>query len=149
VINIIIMHILTDLFPFVDTLCTKGVRHAKETAFYELVASIVNHETEPPVYGIPYRMLFDDEGYVKRIIRDKITSTIMYDPNAKCFVFSSMQELFDGMVAILRKRLTDHPNEDDVANKLQRIQQFMSLVDASMEADALCEELCDVQIDHE
>jgi hypothetical protein len=140
------MHILTDLFPFVDTLCTKGVQHAKQTSFYERVASIVNHETERPVYGIPYHTLFDDEGYVERIIRDKVTSSITYDSNAKCFVFSSMKELFDGIVVMFQEHLTDYPNDRDIANKLQRIQQFMSLVDASMEADALCKELCDVQI---
>jgi hypothetical protein len=47
---------------------------------------------------------------------------------------------------MFQEHLTDYPNDRDIANKLQRIQQFMSLVDASMEADALCKELCDVQI---
>lgn len=140
------MYILVELFSFIDLVCTEGILHAKESAFYKLIATLVNHESEKPVYGIPYYILFENTEYIDIIMHDHIIPTISYDATSQCFVFLSMQDTFDGIVAIFKKILEEYPQDVEIRNKLQRVEICLSMVNTFMDMDELSDSLSDMKI---
>ena len=146
------MYILVELFSHIDLVCTEGILRAKESAFYKLMCKLVEHESEKPVYGIPYYILFDNTEFIDIIVHDYILPTISYihnhniiiytyDATSQCFVFFSMQNIFDGMVDIFKKILEKYPQDVEIMNKLQRVELFLSMVKTFMDMDGLCDNL--------
>lgn len=134
------MQILNDLFTFIDFVCIYGVNLAKDSDFYRKISEITN-SSEKPHYAVPYQILFHNHEYLDIIIHDYVHSTISYDKESKSFVFFSMQDLFDGILAIFHKIHLEYPHDPQIVSKIQKIQLFISMIDNAIDMEELCDNM--------
>lgn len=132
------MFILTEVFLFVELVCTRGVDHAKDSLFYKLIHNVVTYEPVSPKYAVPFYAMFDELEYVDIIRNDYIHPTVVYDEATQCFVFVNMNGLFMGMKAILKKLHEEFPNDANLQDKYHQLTMFLSIVNDSMSMDELC-----------
>ena len=66
------MYILTDVFTFIELLCTQGVEVARESAFYQLVHNIILYEPSDAQYAVPFYVMFEETDYLDIIVNDYI-----------------------------------------------------------------------------
>ena len=137
------MYILTEIFVFIELLCTCGVDIARESVFYQIIHGILSHELLNVHYAIPHYVIFEETDYIPIILEetDCIYPTIVYDEISKCFVFLSMHDVFIGMKSILKKLHTEYPDDQNIQDKFHQITMFMSIVNNSMSMDDLCESM--------
>lgn len=135
------MYILTEIFCFIELLCTRGVDHAKESPFYQLIHNIIANEYVDASYAVPYYALFENIDYVDTIVHDFVHPTVVYDDIIKCFVFRNMHSLFIGLKSILKKLHNEYPNDQNIQDKFHQITMFVSIVNESMSLDDLCESM--------
>jgi len=129
--------LLPDIMEFILTTCTEGSEKATTTNFYKLIKHILTHENDFKC-GIPYFCLFENEEYIDLITHDYVMFNPIYDKCLGCFMFNTINDMFFGCKAILKKINIEYPNDHIVKDKLDQFDHFIKITEDHVDMMELC-----------
>jgi hypothetical protein len=133
------MYIIAEFFDFVDSVIT-NVEESKQTSIYKVLEHIIKRDSENAEMAIPAYILFgNNPDYIDIIRNDHIKHNPVYNDIIECFVFKGINDLFFGIVEVLRKINEEYPNDTFVLDNTLKMKIFMKIVKESITLDELCD----------
>lgn len=132
------MYIIAEFFDFIDSVIG-NVEESKNTSIYKVLDHIIKRDSERAEMAVPVYILFgSNTDYIDIIINDYVKYNPVYNELIECFVFIGINDLFFGVLEVLKKINSEYPNDPIVMDNILKMKLFMKIVKESITMDEIC-----------